>query len=1203
MHTAQMLARLFGQEVVSSCAPSEIREDAHPALLALESARNLLADYAEEPTLVTETGEGFLVSSDAHVIFMGGDGRVGIKDIAGQSFEGVGHEQEELNNWFSVHEFPDAETHVLAKQLAYDILQSRSGGATDGVWMDELYKRTGAGKYASLRKYLVPSVIEFATRDAENRRLNPGADAAPSTVPAEGVREDMPRELSTDDFFNVDEFPDYETAQRASQALEKARESTDTATENAVAKKLYAAMPPDLRKYMHDDFRRMLQAEGVLPPTFTRVVWENEGTEAPTVHVLENDQHRLLLTPVGSDLHGFTEDDLVWLASGEAAREVYGLPADAEYVYVQDDVAREASQALTELGYTPTAHRRLDEIATRAFVLSLVEAGTSLADVLRRLVGETASPEVVLYEQQGITALVEGGWLAQDAHTLTLTEAGAAQLADPTVRALLSTHEAFAPALVEVTLTRDDYTAIAGILRDGLHSDGNKKETVREIARQLARKFAAVNPAFASMQKRFLRAAGLLGAQAQAAGAEDAEDAEPAEEVASAVIHGMEEAITGLFRLAAPTEAMRPYMTAFDEAKQAGNVERAWGAFEALRDFTYDGLVEKDTTKIKATHPGISELPDGAWESWKVERLAKHFEALAAKIGAAPAMRAALNIERWNKNSNPALSKKARGVINRIKEQADDDDDAEDGDEENGNGEIDRAAVKKAAMKVARTIYGDDADADTVDSMIDNAIEKQDAEDTEDAIQIVIGMLRGGGEESAKESADAADPMGGEVYREGADGIVEYKRLSRSERMARLRVRRKAKTGEQRKELKARRLFRKRNKGQFKRAARKYVKRVRRYIAMRKPLTTGAPAPAAPEIVEIEMDVLTVPTAEASHYIDFCTEAGWTPTVETHADSVDLHAPGEVFDAVDDFLFSEALDGDETTDAPVTGAAKPVPAAAEPGADPALAGALAQLEGVLPTESPAWGEVKTVLTFLLGNGMLAEAQALVAGVQQKSLAGFEADLTAGATQAGAFAFGDVTPHKAGVALANLHARLTGQTEGLRQSSVATVLDTGRGYKVSEAAFAAAVEGLISTTEERGPNLTFHTYPGPAGVIAQKVEMEGRPPVCLLTAMPEGAAEAWAGVLNGKAKALPQPKPPVDDGAEGTPKDVDETVTLMVPQARLTDFLEAATQAGAPSDAEVRAEGAQVFVTLPAPVARRVQTLFADAAIVEPAAVA
>jgi hypothetical protein len=1141
-----MLARLFGQEVVSSCAPSEIREDAHPALLALESARNLLADYGEEPTLVTETGEGFLVSSDQHVIFMGGDGSVGIQGIP--AAEGVGHNQEELNNWFSVHEFPDHETHVLAKQLVYDILQSRSGGATDGVWMDELYKRTGAGKYASLRKYLVPSVTDFATRGPEDRARHPGADAAPSTVPAESTDEDMPRELSVDDFFIVDQFPDYATAQRAAQALEKARESTDTATENAMAKKLYAAMPPDLRKYMHDDFRRMLQAEGVLPPTFTRVVWETEGAEAPTIHVLENDQHRLLLTPVGSDLHGFTEDDLVWLASGEAAREVYGLPADAEYVYVQDDVAREASQALTELGYTPTAHRRLDEIATRAFVLSLVEAGTSLADVLRRLVGETASPEVMLHEQQGIAAMVEGGWLAQDVHTLTLTEAGAAQLADPTVRALLSTHEAFAPALVEVTLTRDDYTAIAGILRDGLHGEGNKKETVREIARKLAGKFAAVNPAFASMQKRFLRAAGLLGAQVQAAGAEDAEDAEEAVAPAAGAstgLPGMEEAITGLFRLAAPTEAMRPYMTAFDEAKQAGNVERARGAFEAIRDLAFEAA---GTPGIEATHPDLFE--------------------------------------------------KVRAVTQGVKE----------GGVAQG-GKIDRAAVKTAAMKAARSIHGADANEKTVDSMIDNAIEKQGAEDTEDAIQIVVGMLRGGDEASAKPPAqppvpEAADPMGDEVYREGADGIVEYKRLSRSERMARLRVRRKAKTGEQRKALKARRIMRKRFKAQFQRAARKYVKKVRRFVAMRKPLTTSAPSPWQPEIAEIEMDVFTVPTAEASHYIDLCTEAGWTPAVETRAEGVDLHAPGEVFDAVDDFLFSEALDGDEGADAaPVTEAAKPVPAAAEPGADPTLAGALAQLEGVLPAESPAWGEVKTVLTFLLGNGMLAEAQALVAGVQQKSLTGFEADLTAGATQAGAFAFGDVTPHKAGVALANLHARLTGQTEGLRQSSVATVLDTGRGYKVSEAAFAEAVEGLTPTTEERGPNLTFHTYAGSAGVVAQKVEMEGRPPVCLLTTLPEGAVEAWEGLLNGKAKALPQPKPPVDDGAEGTPKDVAETVTLAVPSERLTDFLEAATHAGAPSDAEVRVEGAQVFVTLPAPVARRVQTLFADAAIVEPAAVA
>lgn len=1272
MHTASMLARLFGQEALSSRAPSEIAESEHKALLALETGRSILGDYNEEPTLVTETGEGFLVSSDAHVIFMGGDGSVGLKEI-GPS-ERVGHDQEELNNWFSVHEFPDHATHVLAKQLVYDILQSRSGGATDGVWMDELYRRTGAGQYTSLRQYLVPSVIAFATRSPEDRAKHPGADAAPSTVPAEGVQEDMPRELSTDDFFNVDDFPDYATAQRAAQALEKARESTDTATENAMAKKMYAIMPPDLRKYMHDDFRRMLQAEGVLPPSFQRVVWESEHEDHPTIHVLENDQHRLLLTPLGSDLHGFTEDDLVWLHSGEAAREVYGLPDDATYVFLRDDAAQAAAQALTELGYTPTGARPLDEAATRAFTLALAEGGVPTVDLLRRLVGESATPEAVLTEQARVTALIEAGWLQADAQAegtpLALTAQGTAWLADPTVRALLPTHEAFAPAadvfardlirdirehsgqddaksrtlfqrvlgalrthgralgyvgegagMDEGKLFKEDFAALAAIFQREWEGEG-QKATLRRVAGAVAEFLRTTSPSFRPAQ--FMRTAGL---PASAVGAGEEEEA-PAE----AVIEAMAQALMPFFALQSPTEAQRAFMAAFDEAKQAKDVGRAWSAFEAIRDLACDTLSEvADTTKIQATHPGITSLPDGAWAEWPVARLTSHFAKLAGKIGKPAAMRAVLNIERWNKAQNPSLSEKARGVIDALKgakgylaasvddataglwddvvarqaeqvidagsmkEQANGDDDEE---EEEENGEIDRAAVKKAAMKAAHTLYGDDADEDTVDSMIDNAIKKQGAEDTEDAIQIVVGMLRGGSEESAKESVD---PLDGEVFRTGADGLVEYKRLSRGDRLSRLRVRRKPKTGEHRKELKMRRLMRKRQKAKFARAERKYRKKVRRFVARRKPLTQSAPPSWQPEIVEVEMDVLTVPASEAAYYIDLCTEAGWEPTVEPRAseNAVDLHAIGEVFDAVDDFLFEPGSDEGVVSEEPEV---ESTPAPVAPSVDPALAGALLAIGEALPVESPAWGEAKTALTFLLGNGMHQEAAALVTGLQAHRLTEFDADIAGGASQSGAFAFGEVTPHRAMTALAALHARLQGQTEGLRTSSVSTVLDAGTGYKTTEAAFATAVEGLTPTTDERGPNMTFHTYARDGQVVAQKIEMAGRPPVYLCTAPPEGAAEAWENVLTGKAKALPQPKPPVDVGADGTPKDVAEGVTLAVPRNRLADFLTAAEQAGAPSNAPVQAEGEQVLITLPKAVAARVTTLFAGAATVEPAVV-
>lgn len=67
---------------------------------------------------------------------------------------------------------------------------------------------------------------------------------------------------------------------------------------------------------------------------------------------------------------------------------------------------------------------------------------------------------------------------------------------------------------------------------------------------------------------------------------------------------------------------------------------------------------------IHATHPGVTELPEGAWKEWKTERLAKHFAALVTSGEAErkEITAAIMNIERWNKNKNRALSRKARIV-------------------------------------------------------------------------------------------------------------------------------------------------------------------------------------------------------------------------------------------------------------------------------------------------------------------------------------------------------------------------------------------------------------------------------------------------------------------------------------------------------------------------------------------------------------
>lgn len=84
------------------------------------------------------------------------------------------------------------------------------------------------------------------------------------------------------------------------------------------------------------------------------------------------------------------------------------------------------------------------------------------------------------------------------------------------------------------------------------------------------------------------------------------------------------------------------------------------GAAEVL------ATVGKRKPRTKATHPGITRLPDGAWHDWPVERLVDHFVAQARKQGKPAMARAVLNIWRWNQRRNPLLSQKARKVMNRL---------------------------------------------------------------------------------------------------------------------------------------------------------------------------------------------------------------------------------------------------------------------------------------------------------------------------------------------------------------------------------------------------------------------------------------------------------------------------------------------------------------------------------------------------------
>ena len=74
---------------------------------------------------------------------------------------------------------------------------------------------------------------------------------------------------------------------------------------------------------------------------------------------------------------------------------------------------------------------------------------------------------------------------------------------------------------------------------------------------------------------------------------------------------------------------------------------------------------------IKVKNPGILEIPEGAFNEWGVGKLVKHFISLAKKKGKAAVMRAVVNLERWNKNDDPDIAKKARSVINALKESTD----------------------------------------------------------------------------------------------------------------------------------------------------------------------------------------------------------------------------------------------------------------------------------------------------------------------------------------------------------------------------------------------------------------------------------------------------------------------------------------------------------------------------------------------------
>lgn len=74
-------------------------------------------------------------------------------------------------------------------------------------------------------------------------------------------------------------------------------------------------------------------------------------------------------------------------------------------------------------------------------------------------------------------------------------------------------------------------------------------------------------------------------------------------------------------------------------------------------------ILEEDV-KIKTKHPGILEVPEGK-NFWDLPL--KHYKDLVDKKGYAKVIRALTNLEVWNKNDDPDISKKASKIADDLK--------------------------------------------------------------------------------------------------------------------------------------------------------------------------------------------------------------------------------------------------------------------------------------------------------------------------------------------------------------------------------------------------------------------------------------------------------------------------------------------------------------------------------------------------------
>ena len=77
-------------------------------------------------------------------------------------------------------------------------------------------------------------------------------------------------------------------------------------------------------------------------------------------------------------------------------------------------------------------------------------------------------------------------------------------------------------------------------------------------------------------------------------------------------------------------------------------------------------LKEKKSVKIDVENPGVLEVPEGK-KFWQLPL--SHFEKLVDKKGYAKVIRALTNLEVWNKNDDPEISKKASDIADKLKKK------------------------------------------------------------------------------------------------------------------------------------------------------------------------------------------------------------------------------------------------------------------------------------------------------------------------------------------------------------------------------------------------------------------------------------------------------------------------------------------------------------------------------------------------------